>query len=134
VELVGSIRYGSLPVGGETALAFAISIAAFTSRVIVAAALVDVGQQRKLTSTLDGARDLALVAAACAGDPARADLALLGDEFSQGHYVLVVDLLDLVAAMLARLTPSDTGPTLLISAPDWLAATALCHWDSLLLN
>ena len=112
----------------------AVAIAAFTARVVVTATLVHVRQQSELARTLDRTSDLALVAAAGASDSARADLALLGDELAQRGDILVVDLLDLVAAVLAWLAPSATGPALLVSSPDWLAATALCHCNPLLLN
>jgi hypothetical protein len=85
---------------GIVVLAFAV--AAVAPRTVLAPALVDVGQQRQLAGALDGARDLHLVAPAGARDPARADLALLGDELAQRGDVLVVDLLDLVAAELAQ--------------------------------
>jgi hypothetical protein len=74
------------------------------------------------------------MAPARAGDPPRADLALLGDELVQGGYVLIVDLLDLVTAVLAWLAPAASGPTLLVSAANRLAATArFCHWLLLVL-
>src|SRR5512133_3739941 len=60
--------------------------------------LGDVRQQRELTRALDSARELALMAAARSRDPPRADLAALGDEPAQRRNVLVVDLVDLVAA------------------------------------
>src|SRR5207245_1958446 len=62
-----------------------------------------------------------LVAAAGAGDAARADLALLRDEPAQRGDVLVVDLLDLVAAVLAGLAPPAPEPALLV-APAWRLA------------
>ena len=62
---------------------------------------VDVGEQRHLARPLDRDRDLPLVAAARAGDAPRADLALLGDVAPELVDVLVVDLLDLLAAEVA---------------------------------
>src|SRR5207248_199234 len=53
-----------------------------------------VRQQGELTRALDRAGDLALVAPARSGDPARADLAALRDEPAQHRDVLVVDLVD----------------------------------------
>src|SRR6478672_3706246 len=98
-------------------LAIAVAVAAFAARSVLATALVHVRQQRELARALDGPRDLHLVAPARAGDPSRADLALLGDELAQRGDVLVVDLVDLVAAVLAGLAPADR-----------LAASArLCH-------
>ena len=67
-------RSGPLPV---SARATAGPLAAFPA---LAPALGDVRQQRKLSRALDCARDLALMAAARSRDPARADLAALGDE------------------------------------------------------
>jgi hypothetical protein len=81
-----------------------------------------VGEQRELAGALDRARDLALVAAAGAGDAARADLAALGDEPAQGADVLVVDLVDLVAAVRAGLAPGGPGAALILApARAWLA-------------
>src|ERR1700677_3696502 len=108
-------------------LAFPVAVAALAARAVVAAALVHVRQQRQLARTLDGPGDLVLVAAAGAGDPARADLALLGDELAQRADVLVVDLLDVVAAVLARLAPAATGTALLVSPAHRLCATTLFH-------
>src|SRR5262249_23284453 len=65
------------------------------------AAVRHVWQQRHLTCTLDRDCDLALVAAACACDPARADLAFLRDVAPQLVGVLVVDLVDLLLAEVA---------------------------------
>src|SRR6516225_10406624 len=69
-------------------------------------ALGDVRQQRKLARALDSARDLALMPAARSRDPARADLAALGDEPAQRRNVLVVDPVDLVPAVRAGLAPT----------------------------
>src|SRR6476620_7833825 len=68
-------------------------------------ALGDVRQQRHLARPLDRLRDLHLVPAACAGDAAAADLALLGDVGAQLVDVLVVDLRDLVLAEEAVAAP-----------------------------
>src|SRR5439155_2605819 len=102
----------------------AVVVAAFAARAVVATALVDVRQQCELTRALDSARDLHLMAAAGAGDAPGADLALLRDEPAQGRHVLVVDLLDLVAAVLAGLAPPAARASLLVATADGLAATA----------
>jgi len=85
------------------AIAIAIAIAATTALAMVASTLGDVRQQRELARALDGARDLALMATTRSRDPARADLATLGDEPAQRGDVLVVDLVDPIAAVRARL-------------------------------
>ena len=100
------------------------AIAPFAARAVLATALVHVRQQRQLTRALDGASDLHLMAPARAGDPARADLALLRDELAQRDDILVVDLVDLVAAVLTGLAPSAADPTLLVAPANRLAATA----------
>src|ERR1019366_8626456 len=106
------------------AVAAVAAVAAVTPGAVVAAPLVHVGQQRQLASALDRASDLHLVAPARPGDPPRAALALLGDELPQRRYVLVVDLLFLVAPVLARLAPAAAGGALLVSPANRLAATA----------
>jgi hypothetical protein len=89
-------------------LTIAIAIAAVTTAATFAlgAALSHVRQQSDLTRTLHSASDLALVPAAGAGDSTGADLAAVRDEPAQSRDVLVVDLLDLVAAVRAWLTPT----------------------------
>src|SRR3954449_11925319 len=69
----------------------------------------DVGQECHLARPLDRERDLALVPAARAGDPARSDLPLLGDVPPQLVHVLVVDLFDLLAAVPAVLLTDRPG-------------------------
>src|SRR5438270_1527576 len=120
LDLLEEYRFGHR----RLSLAVAVAVAAFAPRAVVAPALVDVRQQRELASALDSARDLDLVTAARAGDPPRADLALLGDELAQRRDVLVVDLLDFVAAVLARLSPAARRTALLVAAPNRLAAPA----------
>src|SRR5207237_1037712 len=66
----------------------------------------DVGKQCHLARAFDRDRDLTLMAAARARNPAGADLAALGDVPAQLIDVLVVDLVDLVLAEEAGL-PSD---------------------------
>src|ERR1700760_4662865 len=109
---------------GIARLPIAIAVAAFAPRAVLAATLVDVRQQRKLASALDRSRDLHLVAQARARDPPRADLALLGDELAQRRDVLVVDLLDLVAAVLARLAPGAADAALFVIAAHRLLGLA----------
>src|SRR3954454_23610692 len=73
------------------------------------AAGAGVGEQRHLARVLHGAGDEPLLLHGDAGDPARADLAALGDELAQGGDVLVVDHPDLDALRgsggLAALAP-----------------------------
>src|SRR5262245_53497084 len=66
-------------------------------------ALADVGEQCHLARPLHRRGALDLVATACAGDPTRADLPLLGDVPPQLRDVLVVDLLHFVPAEVAAL-------------------------------
>src|ERR1700704_4496233 len=103
-------------------VALTVAVAAVAPRTVLAPTLVDVGQQRELASALDGARDLHLVAPAGARDPARANLALLRDELAQRGDILVVDLLDLVAAVLAGLAAAPAG-----GAPPFTPANRLFH-------
>src|SRR5258708_31909227 len=93
-------------------------------RTVVTTALVHVRQQRELARALHGLRDLHLVAAARAGDPPRADLALLGAELAQRRDVLVFYQLALVLAVLAGLAPAAPGATPLVPAANRRAATA----------
>src|SRR5581483_8720882 len=67
--------------------------------------LAHVGEQGQLAGALDGERELLLVAAREARDPPRAQLAAVGDEAAQRGQVLVVDLLDVDARVLARARP-----------------------------
>src|ERR671930_841131 len=66
----------------------------------------DVREERHLAGALHGDGDLPLVAAARAGDAARADLPLLRDVAPELVVVLVVDLLDLVLAEVTALPPA----------------------------
>src|SRR3954452_4531345 len=75
----------------------------------------DVRQERQLAGALHGRRDLVLVTPAGAGDAPRPDLAALRDELAQRVDVLVVDELDLVAAVLALLATAAATDTLAIS-------------------
>ena len=88
----------------RSALAVAVAVAVAAAAVV--AALGDVRKQGKLARSLDGSRDLALMPSAGTGDPARTDLAALGDEPAQRRDVLVVDLIDPVAAVRAGLAPA----------------------------
>ena len=92
-------RLAVSPVAAVAAIAAAAALA-------IVAAFGDVRQERHLAGALDRDRDLALVAAARAADPARADLALLGDVAAKLADVLVVDLVDLALAEEARLPPA----------------------------
>src|SRR4051812_7557637 len=95
--------------GISTSLPVAVAAA------LVAAVGADVRQQGQLARTLDGRRDLVLVAAARARDAPGADLAAIRDELAQGRDVLVVDELNLVAAVLAGLAATAAGPALPVS-------------------
>src|SRR3954452_4928759 len=88
--------------------------------------LADGGPPRQLTRALDRASDLVLVPAAGAGDPARSDLAAVRDELAEGVDVLVVDELDLVAAVLAGL-PASAASSGLAIPPARGPAALLCH-------
>src|SRR4051812_38257079 len=109
-------------------LAVAIAAAATTAAfaLVAAGALADVREQRELTRALDRRRDLVLMPAARARDPARPDLAAVGDELAQGGDVLVVDELHLVAAVLAGL-PASAAPSGLCIPPARRPAGLLCH-------
>src|SRR5689334_711586 len=114
-----------------TALALAVAVAVAVARrpaagVALLARVTDVRQERQLSSALDRAGDLVLMAPAGAGDPARADLPAVGDELAQGVDVLVVDELDLVAAVLAGLA-SPTAASRLAITPARRPAALLCH-------
>src|SRR6185437_1050168 len=65
VDVLEKYRFGHL-----RSLTVPVPVTAFAARVVVAATLVDVGQQRQLPRPLDRARYLALMAPACTGDPA----------------------------------------------------------------
>lgn len=72
----------------------------------------DVGQQGKVTSTLDGLSYAALELEAGAGDTAREDLTLLVEETLEEVRILVVDILDtalLEAAVLLLLAIYGQG-------------------------
>src|SRR5436305_8098561 len=91
-------------------------------------ALGDVREEPQFPSALYRARELALVTAACSGDPGRADLALLAHRPAHGAEVLVVDDVDLVAAELAGLAPAACGRALAsVPPPGLLPATLLRH-------
>src|SRR5207253_11463900 len=79
----------------------------------------DVGQQGHLARALDSDSDLALVSPAGAGDPPRADLALLRDVAAELVDVLVVDVVDLLAAEVAVALPG-----LAVAKPGPLAAAS----------
>src|SRR5271157_1211201 len=62
---------------------------------------VSVRQESHFAGALDGHRDLALMTAAGAGYATRADLAFFGDEALEDRVGLVVDVLDLLYAVVA---------------------------------
>src|SRR5689334_1483786 len=100
---------------GMALLAVAILAPAATALVALLAVVPDVGQQGHLAGALDRGGDLVLVPAARARDPPRADLAAVGDVLAERADVLVVDLVDLVAAEPARLATTGPGSALLVS-------------------
>src|SRR3954452_3484052 len=105
--------------------------AAVAAAMIVAFAIVTalghVRQQRQLARALDRPGDLALVAAAGAGDAPRADLAAVGDQPAQRADVLVVDLVDLVAAVRTGLAPAAAGTALAVAATHLATVALLGH-------
>src|SRR3954470_21835431 len=109
-------------------LAVAVAIVAGrpAALVPVLARVPHVREQRDLSRALDRRGDLVLVPAAGARDAARADLAAVRDELAERPDVLVVDLVDLVAAVLAGLAATGAGPTLLVT-PARRPAALLCH-------
>src|SRR4051794_17721596 len=100
-----------LPVAVAPAAAAAAALA-----LVRAGTLADVRQQRELTRALDRAGDLVLVPAARARDTTRTDLPAVGDELPQQVDVLVVDELDLVAAVLAGLPAAAASSGLAITS------------------
>src|SRR5512146_2423351 len=77
-----------------------------------------VGQDREHASALHRGRDLALVLRAVPADPARDDLAALGQEVLELPLVLVVDLQVLVGAEPADLATAEAAPpAALVAAP-----------------
>jgi hypothetical protein len=106
-----------------------IAVAAAAAADALRRGLGRVGQQGELAGALHSAGDLALVPAAGARDATRADLAALGDEPAQAGDVLVIDVLDLVLAVRARLAAPGTGSALLVPATSRLrrALTLLGH-------
>src|SRR3954454_6597203 len=107
-------------------LAVAVAVVATAALVTRLARVADVREQRDLAGALDGGRDLVLVPAAGAGYTPRADLAAVADELAERRDVLVVDVLDLVAAVLAGLPAAGAGPALLVT-PARRPAALLCH-------
>src|SRR5262249_4337934 len=80
---------------------------------------------RELTRPLHRSGDLVLVPPAGSGDAARTDLAAIRDELPERVDVLVVDELDLVAAVLAGLAAPAAGSALAIT-PARRPAALLC--------
>src|SRR5262245_5755218 len=90
----------------------------------------DVRKQSHLPRALHGDGDLPLVAAARAGDAARADLALLGDVAAELVEVLPVHLVDLLLAEVAGPAPAGPLHRLAPAAPAlsvFLLSIAPCH-------
>jgi hypothetical protein len=77
-------------------------------------------QKRNIARALDGFSQLALVICAGPGDPARRDLATLGNEIAQGTDILVVNRRFLVGAEAANFatpkTPAGSAATGTISS------------------
>src|SRR5439155_1165818 len=69
-----------------------------------------VRKESEFAGALDRLRQLALVPAACSGDPRGADLPLLAHRPAKRGEVLVVDHVDLVPAELARLPAASAEP------------------------
>src|SRR5690606_36859921 len=67
---------------------------------------VSIWQQRQESRALDRGRELALIDRARAGDPARDDLARLGDVLLERRKILVIDLLDAFRGEAAKLLAS----------------------------
>src|SRR5215211_8046288 len=111
-----------------------VAVAIAVPAALVAAVGPDVGQQGELAGALDRRGDLVLVPAARARDAARADLAAVGDELPQRGDVLVVDELDLVAAVLAGLATAAAGPALPITPARRPAALLRHSWNPLLVS
>src|SRR5436305_2940922 len=89
-----------------------------------------VWEQAQFAGPLYRLRQLALVAAAGAGDARGADLPLLAHRAAERREVLVVDHVDLVPAELAWLAPASAGRALASVPPAagaLLPATLLCH-------
>ena len=63
--------------------------------------LADVGQQGQETRPFDGPFGLSLVVGAVSASLSREDLAVLGGQFAENADVLVIDVVDLVAAEAA---------------------------------
>src|SRR4051794_37028600 len=89
-----------------------------SSRITCIAVLLlnHVRQQRHETCTLDGARELALLAGRHCGDARRHDLAALGNEALQQLHVLVVDLRRVGAREGACLLAAEEGAPLAATA------------------
>src|SRR5688572_16750600 len=88
--------------------------------------LADVRKQRQLAGALDRTSDLVLVPTARARDATRTDLAAVAHELLERVDVLVVDELDLVAAVLAGLAAS-AAPAGLTIPPARRPAALLRH-------
>ena len=69
--------------------------------------IVGVRNQREEARALDGGRELALVLRLGAGDPARHDLAVLGEVLAQGVEILVIDLYHVLGGELAEFAAAE---------------------------
>ena len=79
-------------------------------------AIADIRQKAQLASPLDSPSQLALMTPTAAGHAGGSDLALLRELAADSAEVLVVDDVDLVPAVRARLTPAGTGRAFPITA------------------
>jgi hypothetical protein len=66
------------------------------------------GQQRNIARALDGFRQLALMIGTGTGDPARCDLAPLGNEIAQGTDIFVINRRFLVGTETANFATAKT--------------------------
>src|SRR5262245_26379466 len=115
---------GALPIA--VAVAAVAAIPARAALVACLAGVADVREQRELARPLHRSGDLVLMPPAGSGDAARTDLAAIRDELPERVDVLVVDELDLVAAVLAGLAAPAAGTALAIT-PARRPAALLCH-------
>src|SRR3954468_3624701 len=126
-ELLHVLGQDGLGHGGGLAVAVTIAAPAAILAVVPGlAGVADVRQQRELARPLHGRGDLVLMPPTGSGDAARTNLAAIRDELPERVDVLVVDELDLVAAVLAGLAAPAAGTALAIS-PARRPAALLCH-------
>src|SRR5713101_7414034 len=82
---------------------------------IVNPLLRHVRNQRDLTRALDGRLQFSLMHGARAGNPARQNLAALGNERPDDLHVFVIDVVDLVRAELADFAASEQRAALALA-------------------